>query len=116
MYAKKLLINLAVLSTFSIVSLPANAVPATAWRTRKTSALNREECVLQAANSMEKAGLDEIRYSGTDKMAVHGKNEQISSTIVCENAGSLAAIFCSSYNYNEILNMCDYLAGSMSDR
>lgn len=111
----KIFVGLTFFSTLLFSTMPANAEPATAWRTRKTSALSREECVLQAANTMEQAGLNDIRYSGTDKMAVYGKTEQISSTIVCENGGSLAAIFCSSYNYNEILDMCDYLAASMSD-
>ena len=36
----KILVNLAMLSIFAI-SLPANAVPASAWRTRKTSLSSR---------------------------------------------------------------------------
>lgn len=112
---KKLLINFIILSTLSITTVPANAVPANAWRTRKTSLFTREQCIQRAFNTMEQAGLNNVRISGIHEMAVYGETEQTGSIIVCENGGSLAAIFCSSYNRLETKDVCDYIAASMSE-
>lgn len=109
---KNIIKNTTILSIL-LVALPSNAVPASAWRTRSTSLSTRKQCVERAFDAMEKAGLNELRLSGADNMAVYGKTEQTVSYIVCENGGSLAAIFCSSYNYTETTDICNYIAAYM---
>ena len=46
-------------------------------------------------------------------MAVYGETEQTISFVVCQNGGSLAAVFCSGYNRQENIDTCDFIAAYM---
>lgn len=91
----------------------ALAYPKGTWRTRTTRLANKEQCINRGVRAMENAGLGDINVRNQSRMGVYARNEQTISFVLCQNGGALAAIFCSSYNYDESYDLCDKVADYM---
>ena len=104
---------LAALATATLVPVPAEANPSSAWRTRNTGVDSEGQCTRRAFNAMKAANLD-AKASGN--VGVYGSNRDVAAYVICTNGGQFAVIFCANdkpNSGNAVTQTCDAVSRFM---